>query len=69
MQESTSEDITCKEASSAVRAAKSSLQGTVKLSIYRGCRYEHGQTKALSGSADTAEAMAAFGEKRDPNFD
>ena len=54
---------------SAVRAAKSSFQMTENLSIYEGYRYEQGQTKALSGSADTAEAMAAFREKRDPNFD
>jgi enoyl-CoA hydratase/carnithine racemase len=54
---------------SAVRAAKSSFQMTENLSIYEGYRYEQGQTKALSSSADTAEAMAAFREKRAPNFE
>lgn len=53
---------------SAVRAAKKSFQMTEELSIYDGYRFEQGQTKELSTSADTAEAMAAFREKRKPNF-
>lgn len=36
--------------------------------IYDGYRFEQSQTKALSTSEDTAEAMAAFREKRDPHF-
>lgn len=53
---------------SAVRAAKKSFQTTETLSIYDGYRFEQGQTKALSTSADSAEAMAAFREKRAPVF-
>jgi len=54
---------------SALRAAKASFQVTENLSLYEGYRFEQGQTKALSTSADTAEAMAAFREKRAPKFD
>lgn len=54
---------------SALRAAKSSFQVTENLSIFEGYRYEQGQTKALSTSADTAEAMAAYREKRAPKFE
>lgn len=54
---------------SAVRAAKSSFQITENLSVYEGYRYEQGQTKTLSSSADTKEAMLAFSEKRKPTFD
>ena len=53
---------------SAVRAAKKSFQVTEGASIHDGYRFEQGQTKALSTSADTAEAMAAFREKRPPVF-
>lgn len=53
---------------SAVRAAKASFQVTENLSIYEGYRFEQGQTKALSTSDDSAEAMAAFREKRAPVF-
>jgi enoyl-CoA hydratase/carnithine racemase len=53
---------------SAVRAAKASFQMTENLSIYEGYRFEQGQTKALSTSDDSAEAMAAFREKRAPVF-
>lgn len=53
---------------SAVRAAKRSFQMTEGVSIYEGYRFEQGQTKALSTSEDTAEAMAAFREKRAPVF-
>lgn len=41
---------------------------TEGVSIYEGYRFEQGQTKALSTSDDTAEAMAAFREKRSPVF-
>ncbi len=57
-----------KASPSAVRAAKKSFQVSENLSIYEGYRFEQGQTKALSTSEDTAEAMAAFGEKRAPVF-
>lgn len=53
---------------SAVRAAKKSFQTTESLSIYEGYRFEQGQTKALSTSEDSAEALAAFREKRAPVF-
>lgn len=53
---------------SAVRAAKASFQLTENLSIYEGYRFEQQQTKALSISQDTEEAMAAFREKRAPMF-
>ena len=57
-----------KASPSAVRAAKKSFQVTEGVSIYEGYRFEQGQTKALSTSEDTAEAMAAFREKRAPDF-
>lgn len=57
-----------KASPSAVRAAKKSFQVTEGVSIYDGYRFEQSQTKALSTSEDTAEAMAAFREKRAPNF-
>lgn len=57
-----------KASPSAVRAAKKSFQVTDDLSIYDGYRFEQSQTKALSTSEDTAEAMAAFREKRSPDF-
>ncbi len=57
-----------KASPSAVRAAKKSFQLTEGLSIYDGYRFEQGQTKILSTSEDTAEAMTAFREKRSPVF-
>lgn len=57
-----------KASPSAVRAAKKSFQMTEGVSIYDGYRFEQGQTKALSLTEDTAEAMAAFREKRAPVF-
>ncbi|WP_319824058.1 enoyl-CoA hydratase/isomerase family protein [Thalassovita sp.] len=57
-----------KASPSAVRAAKKSFQMTEGVSIYEGYRFEQGQTKALSTSEDTAEAMTAFREKRPPVF-
>lgn len=57
-----------KASPSAVRAAKKSFQVTEHLSIYDGYRFEQSQTKALSTSEDSAEAMAAFHEKRSPEF-
>lgn len=57
-----------KASPSAVRAAKASFQITENLSIYEGYRFEQGQTKSLSASEDTKEAMSAFREKRPPIF-
>ena len=57
-----------KASPSAVRAAKASFHVTEGQSIYEGYRFEQGQTKALSTSEDSAEAMAAFREKRAPIF-
>lgn len=57
-----------KASPSAIRAAKKSFQVTEGLSIYDGYRFEQSQTKALSTSDDTAEAMTAFREKRPPKF-
>lgn len=53
---------------SAVRAAKTSFQVTENLPLQDGYRFEQSQTKALRGHEDTSEAMAAFREKRVPNF-
>ncbi|MFK7994575.1 MAG: enoyl-CoA hydratase-related protein [Granulosicoccus sp.] len=57
-----------KASPSAVAAAKKSFQVTENLSIFEGYRFEQTQTKVLSTSDDTAEAMAAFREKRPPVF-
>lgn len=58
-----------KASPSAVGAAKKSFQVTENLSIFEGYRFEQGQTKVLSTSEDTVEAMAAFREKRAPVFE
>lgn len=57
-----------KASPSAIRAAKKSFQVTENQSIYDGYRFEQGQTKLLSASEDTQEAMLAFKEKRPPLF-
>ncbi|WP_252733308.1 enoyl-CoA hydratase/isomerase family protein [Paracoccus marinaquae] len=57
-----------KASPSAIRAAKLAFQLTENLSLYEGYRYEQGNTKALSTTKDSAEAMAAFREKRPPVF-
>lgn len=54
---------------SALIAAKRSFQVTEGASIYDGYRFEQGQTRALSTTDDTREAMRAFAEKRPPVFD
>lgn len=64
---SVAQDI-AKASPSAVRAAKKSFAMTENLSLYEGYRFEQSQTKALATSEDTAEAMAAFREKRSPVF-
>lgn len=53
---------------SAMAAAKKSFQVTENLPLQDGYRFEQSQTKALRGHKDTVEAMAAFREKRTPNF-
>lgn len=68
---STAQDIAAdiaKGSPSAMRAAKKSFQVTEGMSIYDAYRFEQTQTKALSISDDTAEAMTAFREKRSPIF-
>jgi enoyl-CoA hydratase len=64
---SIAQDIAC-ASPSAVLAAKRSFAMTENLSLYEGYRFEQLQTKALATSEDTAEAMAAFQEKRKPVF-
>lgn len=53
---------------SAVRAAKRSFQVTENLPLQDAYRFEQSQTRELSTHPDTAEAMAAFREKRAPRF-
>jgi enoyl-CoA hydratase len=53
---------------SAVMAAKTSFNVTEGMPLCDAYRFEQSQTKALSTSDDTAEAMAAFREKRKPMF-
>ncbi|MBX2884793.1 MAG: enoyl-CoA hydratase/isomerase family protein [Granulosicoccus sp.] len=54
---------------SAVAAAKKSFQVTENLPLQDAYRFEQSQTAALSTHPDTVEAMAAFREKRKPQFD
>jgi enoyl-CoA hydratase len=52
----------------AVRAAKRSFNVTEDLPLDSGYRFEQSQTAALANTDDTKEALAAFAEKRKPNF-
>lgn len=53
---------------SAVKAAKKSFQVTENLPLQDAYRFEQSQTATLATHPDTAEAMAAFREKRKPEF-
>jgi len=52
----------------AIRLAKQSLNTIEELSLRDGYRFEQNMTVQLSGNPDSREAMAAFLEKRKPNF-
>lgn len=52
----------------AVLAAKRSFGLTEEMPLRDGYRYEQTQTAALAESEDTQEALAAFREKRKPDF-
>jgi len=52
----------------AVKAAKRSFNVTEDLPLDSGYRFEQSQTAALASTEDTKEALAAFAEKRKPNF-
>jgi enoyl-CoA hydratase len=52
----------------AVKAAKRSFNVTEDMPLEGGYRFEQSQTVALAGTEDTKEALAAFAEKRKPNF-
>jgi len=53
----------------AMRLAKQTLNVIEELSLRDGYRYEQNMTSQLAGHPDSKEAMAAFHEKRKPNFD
>jgi len=52
----------------AVRLAKHSMNTIEDMSLRDGYRFEQNMTVQLSTHADSIEAMAAFREKRKPNF-
>ncbi|MCB1510084.1 MAG: enoyl-CoA hydratase/isomerase family protein [Hyphomicrobiaceae bacterium] len=52
----------------AMRLAKQTLNVIEELSLRDGYRYEQNMTVQLGGHPDSKEAMAAFFEKRKPNF-
>ncbi len=52
----------------AIRLAKQSLNTIEEMSLRDGYRFEQNITVQLSGHPDSAEAMAAFREKRKPDF-
>ncbi len=52
----------------AIRLAKHAMNTIEELSLRDGYRFEQNMTAALSGHPDSAEAMAAFLEKRPPLY-
>ncbi len=57
-----------KNAPLAVTAAKRSFAVSEEMSVHAGYSFEQSQTAALARSEDCAEAIAAFAEKRSPEF-
>jgi enoyl-CoA hydratase/carnithine racemase len=61
------EDI-CKGSPVAIRAAKRSLDAALGSPLPTGIELENDAWKEVIGSADRAEGISAFNEKRDPNW-
>ena len=53
----------------AIRLAKRTLNTIEDMSLRDGYRYEQNMTTELGDHPDSAEAQAAFREKRKPRFD
>jgi enoyl-CoA hydratase/carnithine racemase len=58
----------CRSSPIAVRAAKAATDAALGVPIEEGIEIEHRAWKTVIGSADRAEGIAAFNEKRDPKW-
>lgn len=58
----------CRSSPVAVRAAKAATDAALGVPIEDGIGIEHGAWETVIGSADRSEGIAAFNEKRDPQW-
>jgi enoyl-CoA hydratase/carnithine racemase len=58
----------CRSSPVAVRAAKRALDGALGLSLEEGLALEHAAWSIVIASADRAEGITAFNERRDPRW-
>jgi len=58
----------CKSSPVAVRQAKKAMDATFGVTLEDGIELEHDAWKVVIASDDRAEGIAAFNEKRDPNW-
>ena len=61
-------DSIAQKSPAAVRLAKHSMNTIEEMSLRDGYRFEQNMTVQLSSHPDSVEAMAAFREKRKPDF-
>lgn len=59
----------CEKPPLAVRAVKDTVEMSQRTGLREGLRYEHRAFRMLQGTADHEEGVAAFSEKRAPEFE